>query len=345
MLEDEFLNFPPGHPLRERVSLNPIIKRWKNLSQVSIDTIRDDLLPMGFGSKFRRFQGFLSLPKFKTIVLRGNLHGNFLGSFTYLFGTNGYNVVSLGECRMSSQNVFQSGNSILVKKFSNQFFLGTRTDLDSIQEKLFKDQFKEKFNFKDKFVDQFKENDQEQERKIFLPAYGFAYPSTLGYRSLWEKINWKEYSHFIVDIGSGLSYLSYLDFLEKRRTEFQEKDIGKEYGIPIGICLGESKKNWLAKITANLSKLNISIPQESILLNNLEDLIWEPKISKGFSKINQTLIQYIQSVYKKDNLPLDPFYSGKSLYTVEERIDSFPKGSKILYFHQGGLLNWTDLYL
>jgi len=59
----------------------------------------------------------------------------------------------------------------------------------------------------------------------------------------------------------------------------------------------------------------------------------------GFAKIDKKLIDFINMVYTLHNLPLDAVYTGKMLYGIIDLIkqDYFPKGSKILAIHTGGL--------
>ncbi len=59
----------------------------------------------------------------------------------------------------------------------------------------------------------------------------------------------------------------------------------------------------------------------------------------GFAKIDRKLVEFINMVYTLHQLPLDPVYTGKMLYGIIDLIkkDYFPKGSKILAVHTGGL--------
>ena len=59
----------------------------------------------------------------------------------------------------------------------------------------------------------------------------------------------------------------------------------------------------------------------------------------GFAKIDKKLVDFINMVNTLHNLPLDPVYTGKMLYGIIDLIkkDYFPKGSKILAIHTGGL--------
>lgn len=59
----------------------------------------------------------------------------------------------------------------------------------------------------------------------------------------------------------------------------------------------------------------------------------------GYAKSTETLIDFIWGFYKDFQITLDPIYTGKMAYAIWEMIekDKFPKGSKILLLHTGGL--------
>ncbi|MDP5157049.1 MAG: pyridoxal-phosphate dependent enzyme [Flaviramulus sp.] len=59
----------------------------------------------------------------------------------------------------------------------------------------------------------------------------------------------------------------------------------------------------------------------------------------GYAKINTTLVSFINKFKKNYNMPLDPVYTGKMMFGVFDLIakNYFPKGSKILIIHTGGL--------
>lgn len=59
----------------------------------------------------------------------------------------------------------------------------------------------------------------------------------------------------------------------------------------------------------------------------------------GYAKINTELISFINRFKKEYNIPLDPVYTGKMMFGIFDLIDKnyFPKGSKILVIHTGGL--------
>lgn len=59
----------------------------------------------------------------------------------------------------------------------------------------------------------------------------------------------------------------------------------------------------------------------------------------GYAKINDDLISFINAFKQKTNIPLDPIYTGKMLFGIFDLLDQgfFPKESKILAIHTGGL--------
>jgi len=59
----------------------------------------------------------------------------------------------------------------------------------------------------------------------------------------------------------------------------------------------------------------------------------------GYAKINETLISFINEFKSKNQIPLDPIYTGKMMYGIFDLIEIgfFSKGSKILAIHTGGL--------
>ncbi|WP_299253205.1 1-aminocyclopropane-1-carboxylate deaminase/D-cysteine desulfhydrase [uncultured Lacinutrix sp.] len=59
----------------------------------------------------------------------------------------------------------------------------------------------------------------------------------------------------------------------------------------------------------------------------------------GYAKINNELITFINAFKALNNIRLDPIYTGKMLFGIQDMISKsyFPKGSKILVIHTGGL--------
>ncbi|MDN3666087.1 1-aminocyclopropane-1-carboxylate deaminase/D-cysteine desulfhydrase [Algibacter miyuki] len=59
----------------------------------------------------------------------------------------------------------------------------------------------------------------------------------------------------------------------------------------------------------------------------------------GYAKINPELVSFINEFKVTNNIALDPVYTGKMMFGIADLIQKnyFPKGSKILAIHTGGL--------
>jgi 1-aminocyclopropane-1-carboxylate deaminase len=59
----------------------------------------------------------------------------------------------------------------------------------------------------------------------------------------------------------------------------------------------------------------------------------------GYGKITDELVDHLNEFHSKTNIPLDPIYTGKMVYGILDLIKKqyFPKNSKILIIHTGGL--------
>lgn len=59
----------------------------------------------------------------------------------------------------------------------------------------------------------------------------------------------------------------------------------------------------------------------------------------GYGKISEALIRFINDFYLENKIPIDPVYTGKMVYGVFDLIEKnyFPKSSKVLLIHTGGL--------
>lgn len=59
----------------------------------------------------------------------------------------------------------------------------------------------------------------------------------------------------------------------------------------------------------------------------------------GYGKITRELIEFINDFFEKHKIPLDPIYTGKMVFGVMDLINQnyFPKNSKILLIHTGGI--------
>lgn len=65
----------------------------------------------------------------------------------------------------------------------------------------------------------------------------------------------------------------------------------------------------------------------------------------GYAKISLELIHFIKDFKENHGILLDPIYTGKMMYGLFDLIEKgyFPKGSKIVALHTGGLQGWTGI--
>lgn len=67
----------------------------------------------------------------------------------------------------------------------------------------------------------------------------------------------------------------------------------------------------------------------------------------GYAKVDENLIGLINQIYKETAIPLDPVYTGKMIFGVIDLLQQgyFPKGSKILAIHTGGIQGISGMNL
>lgn len=80
--------------------------------------------------------------------------------------------------------------------------------------------------------------------------------------------------------------------------------------------------------------------------NNNWDLVLDYHFG-GYGKVSEELIVFINEFYKKNGIPLDPIYTGKMVFGVIDLISKnyFPKNSKVLLIHTGGIQGISGMNL
>lgn len=112
----------------------------------------------------------------------------------------------------------------------------------------------------------------------------------------------------------------------------------------IAKSLKENQKAVGVAVLKNASFLNDEVKR----LSHNQKLNYEILLDYhfgGYAKFNQELIDFISDFYTKHKIILDPIYTGKLVYAVYDLIkkDYFPKNSKIVLFHSGGLQGYQGL--
>ncbi|WP_245667145.1 1-aminocyclopropane-1-carboxylate deaminase [Leptospira tipperaryensis] len=266
---------------------------------------RDDRLALGVGTKFRKFFGIhstLEKNKIKNVILQGELHSNALSAFAFLFRNFGYRIETIAYARNRERT---TANSLFVKRNSHSLEVcNSRTE------------WKEKVGT----------IHPKKEGIYLVPEYGFSSEASNSLDILWEGISFSQFDFLVLDIGSGLTWLSANRFFQN--------------SIPIlGISVGLPKRkmiSWLEEKKESLEHTEYKIAEERIL---------EFRNFQGFGSKDISILEYCKKFYSEYQIPVEPIYSGKSLFEIQRRCESGELKGKVLYLHQGGLWNFLDLFL
>ncbi|TGM82496.1 hypothetical protein EHR01_04075 [Leptospira mtsangambouensis] len=349
-------------------------KTARSLDTPSIPTlhfIRDDLLPFGFGTKWRKTQGilqYLQKNRIQKVLLWGAIHGNYLASFTTILRKNGFTVDTIAYTRDPH---LRSYNERLVRGHSHTLVCYANR----------------KVTFDDWLAK------EKEYQGLSLPEFGIHSGQNLGLRSFWQEIE-KKIIQFLdtsqpkfqrhkinailrMEIGSGATFLSAFDFF---------------YGTSLlvqGVMVGENKETWQKKtedLQKQLGLKIIPIPTEQILeipkegKNSEAHLQFDNNRNKttvSFGKQSKSQKEWIREFYRNTNILLEPIYSGmtvkpllrelnemqittmsKPLPTPSESLPNPPSSLSsgtnpissiqpvpIFYLHQGGQIQHLDLIL
>jgi len=206
--------------------------------------------------------------------------------------------------------------------------------------------------------------------------YGFNTIGVIRGEELGSKINQNETLAFAIKCGMQLKFVSreaYKNKISEALIEYLENNFGEFYLIPEGgtnalavkgceeiliesdidfdyVCCAVGTGGTISGL------INCSQNSQQVLgFPSLKGDFLKDDISKftaknnwklvtdyhfgGYAKINLELISFINEFKQRFNIPLDPIYTGKMMFGVFDLIEKgyFPKGSKILAIHTGGL--------
>ncbi|MCW7462612.1 hypothetical protein [Leptospira limi] len=308
--------------------------------------VRDDLLPFGFGTKWRKVFGIICDAKkkgTKRILLWGSIHGNYLASFTSILRISGFFVETIAYTKNPNLRTY---NERLVRNHSHRFQCYANRSFAL-----------EAFTVRSQSFD-----------GISLPEFGVHPGQILGLSQFWQDLekkihmdlgernrtNSSQTTNAILqmEIGSGVSFLSAYD-------HFHESSICVQ-----AVMVGESKKTWLdktKKLQTNLGLKQIPISKENLIeiagndpsipettdgLN--ENSKRQMKKAIRFGKQNPFLENWIEEYYKKNQVLLEPIYSAKTVHhilTKEKPSKEKTLEPPLYYLHQGGQIQHLDLIL
>lgn len=335
----------------------------------AVHFIRDDLLPLGFGTKWRKTQGilqYLQKNQIQRVLLWGSIHGNYLASFTTILRKNGFTVETIAYTRDPH---FRSYNEKLVRGHSHTLVCYA--------------------NRKSAFDDWLAKEKEYQ--GLSLPEFGIHPGQNLCLRSFWQElekkifqsldtspdkkdpkspINQKINAILRMEIGSGATFISAFDYFYETSISIQ------------GVMVGEKKDTWLTKtedIQKRLGLKTIPIPTEQIveipketnlsqIQMHLGNTTSKKQTSVSFGKQNQSQKEWIRKFYRNTNILLEPIYSGmtvlpllREIYEMQIATKQLPNTASslssgknptfsnhsppIFYLHQGGQIQHLDLFL
>ena len=206
--------------------------------------------------------------------------------------------------------------------------------------------------------------------------YGFSTIGIIRGEELFDSIESNPTLKFAQDCGMHLKFVTRDAYRNKNTIAFEESlesEIGDFYILPEGgtntlavkgceeiltdddtvfdyICCSVGTGGTLSGL------INSSLPHQKILgFPALKGDFLKEEIAKfatksnwiliedyhfgGYAKINPELISFINTFKRNHSVPLDPIYTGKMMYGIFDLVNSgyFPKNSKILAIHTGGL--------
>ncbi|RHX89684.1 1-aminocyclopropane-1-carboxylate deaminase [Leptospira stimsonii] len=292
------------NPLRFQLSSPEIHRVWR-MRNAELFVARDDTLAMGMGTKLRKFFGIhstLEKSKTKNVILQGELHSNALSAFSFFFRNFGYQIETIAYVRNRERT---TANSIFVKRNSHSL---------------------EVFHSRKEWKERMDRIPVKKEGKFLLPEYGFLSEASNSLDTLWEGISFSQFDFLVLDIGSGLTWLS-----ANRYFQNSIPILGISVGLPKGKMI-----SWLEEKKEFLGHTEYEIAEERIL---------EFRSSQGFGFKDIRILEYCKEFYAEYDIPIEPLYSGKSLFEIQRRCESGELKGKVLYLHQGGLWNFLDLFL
>ncbi|PJZ49424.1 1-aminocyclopropane-1-carboxylate deaminase [Leptospira saintgironsiae] len=265
---------------------------------------REDRIFFSQGTKIRKLLGIyrsleskLRSGEIQNIILQGNLHSNAILAGSLFFKFVDVPTKILGYSRDPK---LITPASIISKRFSELQLYPTRKEW----EKAVEDTRKSLLT-----------------NQALIPEFLFTSFALEGLTSIWDEIDHSQYDRIVLDVGSGLTWLSGILW-------------GK---LPItGICLGLEKKKFGPWMESNLSSLRLSklnLPYES-LIDPQEKL----KANFSYGKKGNIWLEKSKDYQKRFGIYLEPIYGAKSISIIESMMEKRELEGRILYIYQGGIL-------
>ncbi|TGJ99345.1 1-aminocyclopropane-1-carboxylate deaminase [Leptospira semungkisensis] len=344
----------PGVLRIGKTRIDPVVRT----DSYEIHIKRDDRIFFSQGTKIRKLFGIYEslLPSIesglcKKVLLQGNLHSNAILAGVLFFRHVGVPTKVLGYSRDGN---LVSPASLVARRFSelelypsrkeweravedttkvslslNQLHLNENST-DNAARNLDRTSLESKLSTRNLNSTPSRWDDKAENPNssgdLLLPEYFFCQESLNGLSSLWEEIDPNSFDHVVLDVGSGLTWLSAILW-------------GK---LPItGICLGLNREKTVLWLQENLSSLRQTLP--SLAWNSLVEPKDKLRLSFSFGKKDGFWEEKAREYERKFGIYLEPIYSAKTFSVLEEMAKSDELNGRILYVYQGGILQGMNL--
>ncbi|WP_158276200.1 1-aminocyclopropane-1-carboxylate deaminase/D-cysteine desulfhydrase [Brumimicrobium oceani] len=281
----------------------------------SFDVKRDDLIdPIVSGNKWRKLKYNLltaSNRKNKGILTFGGPYSNHLVATAK--AASQFRVGAIGIVRGDELNAYSNPTLKACTDLGMKLIFVSRSNYRRKDEPTFLKQLHEDYpNY------------------FFVPEGGKNYYGVIGCQEILQETS-NDYDHVYLAGGTGTT--------------------------GAGLVLGATQKSRINVVSA----LKGSFIQDDInallhMVLNEEEMVEEYKERLivhndahfgGYGKVPQELITYINSIYESTGLKLDPIYTAKAMYQMEQdfRNKIIQPNEKVLFVHTGGLqgaLSWKE---
>lgn len=265
---------------------------------------REDQIFFSQGTKIRKLLGIyrsleskLRSGEIQNIILQGNLHSNAILAGSLFFKFVDVPTKILGYSRDPK---LITPASIISKRFSELELYPTRKE------------WKKSVEDTTKFL---------PSSEFLVPEYLFTSSALQGLSTLWDEIDSSQYDRIVLDVGSGLTWISGILW-------------GK---LPItGICLGIQKEKFGPWMESNLSSLRL--PKLNLPYENLIDPKEKLEGDFSFGKKGKIWLEKSKDYQKRFGIYLEPIYAAKSISIIESMMEKRELEGRILYIYQGGIL-------
>lgn len=173
---------------------------------------------------------------------------------------------------------------------------------------------------------------QEGYKPYFIPGGGHGNLGTEAYIDAYEEIKNQaeslnlEFDYIFFASGTGTTHAG-LAIGSKINN-----DKNKIVGISIARKKQRGKEVILESISEYCENINLDIKLKESEINFVDDYI-----GKGYADIYKEVLQTIKCISKRENIMLDPVYTGKAFYGMLDFIEKNNiKDKNILFIHTGG---------